>query len=224
MSIAGAGTGLILSHGEPGDAGLLGQWLDEHGRGYEVREVSAGPMPRLDDVAFLVSLGSEESATDAGLRWVVEEIALMREARARGIPVLGLCFGGQALSLALGGEVTRASTPQIGWFTLSHLTGDVPAGPWFHWHYEHFGLPPGAEPLAQGARGLAAFRAGPHLGVQFHPEVTTDAISWWSRASDELARFGIDPAALVAESERRAPAARARAWTLFDAWWARIGG
>jgi GMP synthase-like glutamine amidotransferase/branched-subunit amino acid aminotransferase/4-amino-4-deoxychorismate lyase len=216
--------GVVLSHGEPGAAGLLGEWLAERGVRFEVHDVTAGPMPALDDAAFVASLGSEESATDAGLAWVREENALLREAVAREVPVLGLCFGGQALSIVLGGEVTTARTPQIGWFELSTSTAEVPSGPWFHWHYEQLGLPPHARALAHSDAGLAAFRLGPHLGLQFHPEVTTAVIASWSRSGDALSRLGIDPAALVAESERRAPAARVRAWTLFDGWWARIGG
>jgi GMP synthase-like glutamine amidotransferase len=213
--------GLVLIHGTDGPEGLLGDWLRERGVRFEVRDVSAAPMPALDGVSFVASLGAEESATDAGLPWVGEEIALLRAAVARAVPVLGLCFGGQALSLALGGDVGPARRPQIGWFELSSVSGEVPSGPWFHWHYEQFGLPPGAQPLAHSDVGLAAFRLGPHLGLQFHPEAKPETIASWSR-SPELAKLGIDPAAIVAESERRAPQAREHAWALFDAWWQRL--
>ena len=54
--------------------------------------------------------------------------------------------------------------------------------------------------------------------------MTTAVIAAWARSGDALAKLGIDPASLIAESERRAPAARARAWTLFDGWWARLRG
>ena len=40
----------------------------------------------------------------------------------------GLCFGGQALSLALGGGVDRLARPEIGWFPIEAVDGDaVPA-------------------------------------------------------------------------------------------------
>jgi GMP synthase-like glutamine amidotransferase len=217
------GAGLVLSHGDLGPAGLLGEWLERRGVRYEVHDVVRAPMPPLDGVAFVASLGSEESANDAGLEWVAREIALLREAVAREVPVLGLCFGGQALSLALGGEVATARTPQIGWFELSRTTAELPSGPWFHWHYEQLGVPPGARALAHSAVGPSAYRLGPHLGVQFHPEVTTEVIASWARSEAALAKLGIDPASLVAESARRAPAARERAWELFDRWWTRAG-
>jgi GMP synthase-like glutamine amidotransferase len=130
-----------------------------------------------------------------------------------------LCFGGQALSIALGGEVVRAAQPQIGWFELSGRAEVMPRGPWFHWHYEQLSVPPGATALAHSAAGPAAFRHGRHLGLQFHPEVTVEIIAWWSRWEDELTALGISADALLAESELRAPLARRHAGELFALWW-----
>jgi GMP synthase-like glutamine amidotransferase len=211
--------GLILRHGEDGPEGLLGEWLDERGIAYAVHDIAAGPLPPLGGAAFVASLGSEESARDDGLPWVAAELELLRGAVAADVPVLGLCFGGQALALALGGEVGPARSPQIGWY---ELTGEaVPVGPWFHWHYEQLVVPPGATALAESPVGPAAFELGPHLGVQFHPEVTLAVISAWARAEHRLAELGIERPALLAESARRLRDARANSWRLFDRWWAR---
>jgi GMP synthase-like glutamine amidotransferase len=213
--------GLILRHGEDGPEGLLGEWLDERGIAYVVHDIASGPAPPLGAPAFVASLGSEESVRDGGLEWVEAELGLLRDAVAAEVPVLGLCFGGQALALALGGEVAPARSPQIGWFELA---GDgVPRGPWFHWHYEQLGVPPGATPLAESPVGPAAFEIGPHLGVQFHPEVTLDVITAWARAEHRLAELGIDAPSLLAESARRVARARADSWRLFDAWRERAG-
>jgi GMP synthase-like glutamine amidotransferase len=209
--------GLIVSHGDLGPAALLGEWLDERGLAYEVHNVATGPVPELGAAPFLATLGSEESANDGSLAWVGAEIALLREAVAANVPVLGLCFGGQALSIALGGEVTPARPAQVGWVEIA---GELPAGPWFHWHYEQLSVPPGARELARSPAGPAAFRAGPHLGVQFHPEVTPEVVADWSRSEEELAKLGIDPSSLVEESRAHAPRARADAFELFDLWWA----
>jgi GMP synthase-like glutamine amidotransferase len=211
--------GLVLSHGDLGPAGLLGEWLRERGVSYDVCDVSQAPMPSLDGYGFVASLGSEESATNRDLAWVGEEIALMREAVASAMPVLGLCFGGQALSIALGGEVVAARRPQIGWYEVAGEDGELPSGPWFHWHYEQLAVPPGGRALAHSEVGPAAFRHGPHLGLQFHPEVTLEVIASWSRSGAELAKLGLDAGALLAESERQLPRARADAWRLFEAWW-----
>jgi GMP synthase-like glutamine amidotransferase len=210
--------GLILSHGDLGPAALVGEWLAERGRRYEVHNVASGPLPALAQAPFVVSLGSEESVNDERLAWVAGELALLREAVAADVPVLGLCFGGQALSRALGGQVTPAAPAQVGWIEIA---GELPAGPWFHWHYEQLSVPPGACELARSPAGPSAFRSGPHLGVQFHPEVTADVVADWSRSERELAALGIEPAALVAESRRQAARARGAAFELFDSWWER---
>jgi GMP synthase (glutamine-hydrolysing) len=85
-------------------------------------------------------------------------------------------------------------------------------------------VPPGAQPLAHSAAGPAAFCHGPHLGLQFHPEVTLEVIASWARSEDTLARLGIHPQELRAESERRAPLARRHAWELFGLWWEGLSG
>jgi GMP synthase-like glutamine amidotransferase len=216
---ADSGRGLILSHGDEAPAGLLGDFLDEHGGAYEVHDVSKTPVPALDDFAFVASLGSVQSANDTEPGWVAEEIELLRAAIAAEVPVLGLCFGGQALSIALGGEVVRAAQPQVGWFELSGLAEGLPSGPWFHWHYDQLSVPPGGAALGHSAAGPAAFRHGRHLGLQFHPEVTVEIIAWWLRWEDEVTALGISAEALLAESERRAPLARRHAWELFRSWW-----
>jgi GMP synthase-like glutamine amidotransferase len=215
--------GLILSHGDDGPAGLLGEWLTERGCRYDVHDVTKAPLPALGGYSFVASLGSERSATDAEIRWVADEIELLREAIAADVPVLGLCFGGQALSIALGGEVVRATKPQVGWFELSGRADGIPSGPWFHWHYEQLSVPPGGAALAHSEAGPAGFRHGRHLGLQFHPEATLEVIATWSRSEDQLARLGVSPAELRAESERRAPLARRHAWELFELWWRGLG-
>ena len=214
-----AGRGLILCHGDDGPAGLLGEWLTEHGCRYEVHDVTKRPVPALGEVTFVASLGSEHSATDVDTPWVAQEIALLREAIGADVPVLGLCFGGQALSIALGGEVVPAEKPQIGWFELSEPAEGIPSGPWFHWHYEQLSVPPGGAALAHSEAGPAAFRHGRHVGLQFHPEVTLEVIATWSRSEAALAKLGLSPEALRRESEMRAPLARRHAWELFELWW-----
>ena len=82
----------------------------------------------------------------------------------------------------------------------------VPDGPWLAWHNDEVVAPPGASVLAANASGVQAYRVGPHVGVQFHPEVTPEIVAGWNG----------DPE-LVAESERRFGAARRLAFVLFEA-------
>lgn len=224
MEATAQALGLVLSHENEGPVGLLGEWLHEHGCRFDVCDVISETPPALAGYHFVASLGSSHSARDSGQAWVAAEIALLREAIAADIPVLGLCFGGQALSIALGGEVATAKPPQIGWFELDERAEGIPAGPWFHWHYEQLSVPPGGEPLAHSDAGPAAFRHGRHLGLQFHPEVTVEIIASWARSEAELEKLGISPQALREESEQRVALARGHAWELFALWWEGLVG
>ena len=76
--------------------------------------------------------------------------------------------------------------------------------------------PDGAE---RSAHGGWAFRHGPHLGLQFHPESTTDIVAGWaSKDREKLASIGITngPELIEAPDERKV-AARQAAFRLFDA-------
>ena len=136
------------------------------------------------------------------------------------IPVLGLCFGGEVLSAVLGGRVERAPVPELGWREIeTDDPGAIPSGPWLEWHYERFTTPPGAVEVARTADAVQAFRLGPHLGVQFHPESTVEIVADWAGADAEnLAKLGIeDGRDLLAIPPEREEAAREAAFRLFDA-------
>jgi GMP synthase-like glutamine amidotransferase len=212
---------LIRQHVETAPPGLLAAWLDARGLRYEVdRSWLGAPLPDPTDYAFVVSLGHDRGAGDTHDPAVAAERELLALAVASEVPVLGLCYGGQVLAAVLGASVGPAPVPELGWREIQ--TDDpslVPAGPWLEWHYERFCTPPGATELARTTDAPQAFRLGPHLGVQFHPEATVDIVAGWARADHaQLATLGIDDAAplLTAGAERRA-AAEAAAFRLFDA-------
>ncbi len=202
---------LIRQHVESAPPGLLAEWLDARGIPYEVsRSWEDGPLPDLAGYAFVVSLGHTGGPNDAHDPAVVAELSLLREAVERDVPVLGLCFGGEALAAVLGGRVERAPVAELGWRVVETSAPDaIPAGPWLEWHFERFTLPPGATELARTAGATQAFRLGPHLGVQFHPEATVEIVEGWAEHD------GVE-AELAASPEQR-EAARAAAFRLFDA-------
>lgn len=213
--------GLIFQHGSAGPPVRVAEWLSSRGLPFVVHHAGADPVVASADFSFVVSLGSQHSASASEPAWVPEEIAALREAVDTGVPVLGLCFGGQALSLALGGGVDRLAKPEIGWFAVDAVDDAVPAGPWLMMHTEQMRVPPGAVELARSPAGPAAFSHGPHLGVQFHPEVDVERVAVWAAADPGLALVGMTPEELVAQSEEHAPAAREQAFAMFDRW---IGG
>jgi GMP synthase-like glutamine amidotransferase len=214
---------LVLQHGPLGPPGVLGEWLRDRGLDGDVHAAWRDPLPAdLDGYAAVASLGSQHSAAAADPAWIAAEIDLLGQAVGAGVPVLGLCFGGQALSIALGGGVTAGAVPEVGWRNVETTEpATVPAGPWLQFHWEVFRPPAAAELLATTPAGPAAFRHGRHLATQFHPEVTPDIVDAWAASEVRLGALGISPAQLRADGERHAPAAAEQAYALFDAWWAR---
>src|SRR3954447_10778292 len=203
-------------------AGLLEQWARE--RGHRVvtlraEEIGAGPWPDPRQYGAIAPLGAEQSVHASPDPWIAPQVAFLRAAHEAGVPVLGLCFGGQALAAALGGEVRAARAPEIGWLELEPLDGGaISSGPWVAWHTDTFTLPPGAVELARSPAYPHAFRVGRSVGLQFHPEVTPEIVEGWIRGGrDTLAAHGIDADAVRAQARDGAAAHRARAFALFDA-------
>ncbi len=216
---------LILQHGEWGPPAVLADWAATRGIAVAVHRTDLdGERPELDGQPFIASLGSNNSPAHRDVPAVAEELDYISRAVARNIPVLGLCYGGQVLATVLGGTVQPAPEPELGWHPVQSAAPEVvPGGPWLQWHYDRFTVPPGAEELARSPRAPQAFRSGPHLGVQFHPESTIEIVQGWARLDQErLARHGIEDGEALVESGRpHAEAARVAAFTLFDAFWER---
>lgn len=217
--------GIILQHGDLGPPGVFEEWLQARGIPYEVHHAWRDPLPDVSGAPFLASLGSVHSVTQDDPDWVPAEVEAVRQAVDADVPVLGLCFGGQALSLVLGGGVDRLSETEIGWIAIeSEADDEVPRGPWLHWHNETLRIPPGATPLGQSPAGPAAFRHGRHLAVQFHPEVTPEIVDGWAQADPALESHGVTREELAEQSREHADTAREAAFALFDDWWAKGPG
>ena len=211
---------LVLMHGDSAPPALLGEWLDERGIAYDLYRTDRGePMPDPRGYAFIASLGSKHSPRDTHEPAVARELALLERAIELGIPVLGLCFGGQALAAVLGGTVEPAPEPELGWTAIETDEPDlVPPGPWLEWHFERFTTPPGATEIARNAAATQAFRHGPHLAVQFHPESTVEIVAGWAaKDREKISALGhADAAARIAATPEERDRARAAAFVLFD--------
>ena len=171
--------------------------------------VAAWPDPR--GLSAVVALGSDRSVHASKDPWIADQVAFLRATHDAGVPVVGICFGGQALAAALGATVGRAPETEIGWVDVQGVDGF--GGRWFTWHEDAFDLPPGATELARASSGLQAFAAGPSVGLQFHPEVTPAIVDdWLDGAHGAVA----DPGPLRAETAETAAAARERAFALMD--------
>lgn len=237
MGVPTSRRALVVLHDHASSSGYVGERLRQ--RGFTVDELVVVPPERFDDplVDFdfpnpadydlLVPAGAPWSVYDHDRvgSWIKPELVWLAGAVDAGNPVLGICFGAQALATALGGETIRAARPEVGWVEIqSDDPGLIPRGPWLQWHYDVFSVPPGATELARNPVGPQAYRYGRALGVQFHPEVTADGIGvWLDIGGAETARaLGVDPDLLRRSTAARADEARARAYVLVDAFLARI--
>ena len=206
---------LFVKQDHASPAGFVGSAFTD--LGYDVSEFTVVPESRYDspDVTAvfpdpggydaIVFFGSAWSVYDEDTvgSWIGEEIAVARSAMDLGVPVLGICFGGQMLAAAVGGSVSRAPAPEIGWSMVdTSLPGLIDAGPWFQWHFDRFTVPAGVPVLARSALADQAFRVGRTLGLQFHPELTSAVLECWldNGGAGQLAASGVDAGALLQQT------------------------
>jgi len=185
-------------------------------RGFEVDTHVVTPDSRLPNRAvpftdwsrydLILPMGSERSLTqkDEISTWVHAELQLIRETHIADVPMLGVCFGGQLLSEALGGSVEIAPVTEIGWYEIRAAAGavhPVGPGPWMEWHHDRFTPPPGSEILAVSDNAVQLFRLGRSVGTQFHPEVDVAHVEGWLAALDNayLETNGVDPEQIRAD-------------------------
>lgn len=141
---------------------------------------SRPPRLHLDGIRMLVVMGSVESCTDESVPWLDEESRFLCGAITRGLPVLGIGFGAQLLAQVAGGRVVPGGAIERGLVDVRSGDPDrIPAGPWYTHHRDGIVPPPEAEILATTDASVQAFAYGPHLGVQFHPEVTPATLDTW---------------------------------------------
>lgn len=181
----------ILQHvwGDP--PGLFEQLLHAHKIPYKIVDVEvASPPTDVDDMTALVVLGGLQYAGSDSDPLLNAEKALMRNASARDIPILGICLGGQLLASACGASVVQGQSVQIGFYenqlTADGLQDAIFEGigaqhQVFHWHNDGFYLPDGAVLLERGSTTYGqSFRYGRRgYGVQYHPELTPAMLHDW---------------------------------------------
>ena len=131
------------------------------------------------------------------------------------MPVLGVCFGAQALAAALGGSVEARRGPRSAGSTS---TGEAPeAGRWFAWHEDVIDAAAGHAGSREHAGRPQAFAVGRSVGLQFHPEVTPAIVEDWLRTGrGDVDTHGVDADAVLRETRERAAEVRGRAFALLD--------
>jgi GMP synthase-like glutamine amidotransferase len=176
-----------------------GEPLPEADRADQILLVLGGPMGIVD-------------LDDPACPWLRAVVGLLQQRLAGGLPVLGICLGAQLLAHAAGGSVRplAAGDPplvqrEVG-FGAIHLApagrtdpvlrGLAPCEMVLHWHGDRILLPPQATLLASTLPcAEQCFRLGARAyGLQFHVEVTGDALERWLREDAAFVRAARGPA------------------------------
>ncbi len=198
---------VVLQHADSDGLGRLAPILRDQGHALDIRRLDLSPVqggrpipPDYDNVSAVISLGGPMNVGDAGVTWMEAELAYLKGAHERALPVIGICLGAQMIAKALGGEVgpMEAAPGEFGFgdvtITVPGQTETMMAGiPWSSRQWQAHSqevkkLPDGAVLLATGkACKVQAFKAGMRTyGFQYHFEsdradIDTFLADQWSR-------------------------------------------
>ncbi len=229
----------IFRHTKTEGPGYFATFLEAHSIPWQLIAIDNGESVPASTEPFsgICLMGGTVSVNDP-LPWIGQSCHLIREAVARNIPVIGHCLGGQLMSKALGGQVTKNAVKEIGWGT-ARTDGNEEATRWFgdsadenglatvfQWHGETFSIPPSATRILTNPFCVnQMFVLGPHLGMQCHVEMTAEIIdSWnesWANEVKELASLAPciqTPEQMQQETPLRLPAMRRLAEQLYSVW------
>ena len=226
----------VFRHALTEGPGYFATFLDDRRIPWRLVKLDEGaPVPTsAEPFAGLGFMGGPMSVND-DLPWIAPVLALIRDAVARGVPVVGHCLGGQLLSKALGGTVSRNPVKEIGWNRVqvedtpearAWFGADVREFTTFHWHGETFTIPPGGTRILTGRHcpNQAYVVDGRHLGMQCHVEMTPELVrTWCETGSTEIRESLASPAvqavgAIEAEMTGRLPLLTDTARRLYERW------
>lgn len=145
-------------------------------------------LPAPNAIDGLIILGGPMSVNDVDDHpWLAAEKTFVGDVIGAGKWVLGICLGAQMIADVLGARVYKAGQKEIGWFDIFRSEEAAQFGfddilpqsiKTFHWHGDTFDLPAGAILLAtsKACKNQGFIFNKRVVGLQFHPEVTPQAI------------------------------------------------
>ncbi len=183
---------LFIEHDHVSLGGPIWRAFEKHG--YEIERFCIVPedrfatpnvpveFPNFSDFDLIVPMGAPWGAYEDERigKWLLPELAKLKDAHNDGIPILGICFGGQLMARALGGSVARSPKAELGWYEIeSDDKTLIPPGPWFEYHWDRWTVPNGSKEIARSEIASQAFTFGRTLALQFHPEIDPQVLEAW---------------------------------------------
>jgi len=204
----------VFEHATYEGIGTLAEWASMNGHSLAYTRWEHGETaPASGSWDLLVVMGGPMNIyEEAEFPWLKVEKAILDEVLLDDRPVLGICLGAQLLADRLGGPVGRNAWSEIGWHPIE-LTRVGQADPVFsvlpermeafHWHGDTFAIPPGALHAAfSSACSAQAFRKGRCVGLQFHLELSREALSGLIDATEHFEGLYVQqPATFLARTQ-----------------------
>ena len=182
---------LILQHINIEHPGIFLKFMREDNIKMDTIELDENEkIPNLEPYdAMIVMGGPMDTWQEETFPWLkTEKEAIHKFVSVNRKPYLGLCLGAQLLSEAIGGNVRKMKTPEIGVLKVSlkdnkslfkGLNKELKV---LQWHsYEAYDLPSNANILASSAEcNVQAFSFNNAFGLQFHVEQTNETVPQWA--------------------------------------------
>lgn len=172
----------VFQHEKHEGPGKVGRFLEE--AGYEWKAIfwpDQPAPPAADEIAGCVIMGGGMNIYQhRDHPWLVPEKEILARYFEAGLPLFGICLGGQFLADMLGTRVVQNPKQEIGWWPIRFEPTAIAECPGLpndatvlHWHGDTFQLPSGAIPLASSAacQCQGFFFGETVVATQFHPEV-----------------------------------------------------
>ena len=211
---------LAIVHQRDAGPGVFAEAIRE--RGGRARRVDAAgaaepPADPFGYDAVLVLGGAMNADEGERIRWIAQRGGPARgSCSSGGMPLMGLCLGGQMVAAAAGAEPrraagrrsagTRSRSPPRARRTRCSAPSPPPSRP-SSGTATSSRCRPARSPLARSEVCLQACRLGERAwALQFHPEVSrADALHWIEdyEADPDAVRIGIDPAVLAPRPKQK---------------------